>query len=127
MISKLNRLEQIRNETNALYAEKQGLEKEIIQHFIDNKENFDSIELDDYIASLKWVYEKHIDYEMMEELYPEIYVMGLLPTFSKRHLLKLVDKEQARLILRECSYSSSHYKVMLKRKRKYRKRAVDSE
>ena len=72
--------------------------------------------MEEHIATLKWVYEKEIDYKKMEELYPEIYVLGLLPQFSKKQLLKVINKEQANLILRECTYDTSHYKVKLKRK-----------
>lgn len=129
MQEKLNRLEEIRIKTNELYTEKYALEKEIIQHFLDNKENFNEIELEEHIATLKWVYEKEIDYKKMEELYPEIYVLGLLPQFSKKQLLKVVDKEQARIILKECTYDTSHYKTMLKnkKKRRYRKKVEKEE
>lgn len=126
MLHKLIRLEEIRLKTNELYTEKQAIEKEIIQHFLDNKENFNEIELSEHIATLKWVYEKEIDYKKMEELYPEIYVLGLLPQFSKKQLLKVIDKEQANLILRECTYDTSHYKVKLKKKkRRYKKKDGD--
>lgn len=126
MQEKLIRLEEIRLKTNELYTEKYGLEKEIIQYFLDNKENFNEIELEEHIATLKWVYEKEIDYKKMEELYPEIYVLGLLPQFSKRQLLKVINKEQANLILRECTYDTSHYKVKLKKKkRRYKKKDGD--
>lgn len=126
MLHKLIRLEEIRLKTNELYTEKYALEKEIIQYFLDNKENFNEIELEEHIATLKWVYEKEIDYEKMEELYPEIYVLGLLPQFSKRQLLKVINKEQANLILRECTYDTSHYKVKLKKKkRRYKKKDGD--
>lgn len=126
MQEKLIRLEEIRLKTNELYTEKYALEKEIIQYFLDNKENFNEIELEEHIATLKWVYEKEIDYEKMEELYPEIYVLGLLPQFSKKQLLKVINKEQANLILRECTYDTSHYKVKLrKKKRRYKKKDGD--
>lgn len=126
MLHKLIRLEEIRLKTNELYTEKYALEKEIIQYFLDNKENFNEIELEEHIATLKWVYEKEIDYEKMEELYPEIYVLGLLPQFSKKQLLKVINKEQANLILRECTYDTSHYKVKLKKKkRRYKKKDGD--
>lgn len=126
MLHKLIRLEEIRLKTNELYTEKHTLEKEIIQYFLDNKENFNEIELSEHIATLKWVYEKEIDYKKMEELYPEIYVLGLLPQFSKKQLLKVIDKEQANLILRECTYDTSHYKVKLKKKkRRYKKKDGD--
>lgn len=128
MKNKLKRLESIRNEINILYAEKQVLDKDVIQYFIDNKDKFSELELDDYIVSLKWIYEKEIDYEKLEEMYPEIYILGLLPTFSKKQLLKVVDKEQARLILKECTYDTSHYKMVMKRKRKkYRKKVIVDE
>ncbi len=126
MLHKLIRLEEIRLKTNELYTEKYALEKEIIQYFLDNKENFNEIDLEEHIATLKWVYEKEIDYEKMEELYPEIYVLGLLPQFSKKQLLKVINKEQANLILRECTYDTSHYKVKLrKKKRRYKKKDGD--
>ena len=126
MLHKLIRLEEIRLKTNELYTEKYALEKEIIQYFLDNKKKFNEIELEEHIATLKWVYEKEIDYEKMEELYPEIYVLGLLPQFSKKQLLKVIDKEQANLILRECTYDTSHYKVKLKKKkRRYKKKDGD--
>lgn len=118
---KLNRFEEIRLEINALYKEKNTLEKEIIQFFLENKENFNEIELEEHIITLKWLYEKEIDYEKLEKLYPEIYVLGLVPTFSKKHLLQFIDKEQARLVLRECTYNQDHYKVVSKRKRKKHK------
>lgn len=126
MLHKLIRLEEIRLKTNELYTEKYALEKEIIQYFLDNKENFNEIELEEHIATLKWVYEKEIDYEKMEELYPEIYVLGLLPQFSKKQLLKVINKDQANLILRECTYDTSHYKVKLKKKKwRYKKKDGD--
>lgn len=127
MNDKLKRLEEIRIETNNLYIEKQSLEKEIIQHFIDNKELFNEIELDNHIATLKWVYEKEIDYEKLEELYPEIYILGLRPKFSRKQLLKVIDDvNMIKLILRECTYNTSHYKLQLKNKRK-KKRVIKDE
>lgn len=125
---KLDRLEEIRIEVNNLYAERNAMEKEIIQHFLDNKENFKEIELERHIITLKWLYEKEIDYEKLAELYPDIYVLGLLPTFSKKHLLKVIDKKQAELVLRECTYDTSHYKILMRKKRKkYKKKESEAQ
>lgn len=114
----LNKYIENKKKITDIYIDQHKLEKEIIQYFIDNKELFTEIELDEHIISLQWVFDKYIDYELLEKKYPEIYLLGLTPTFSKTHLMKVISKEDSNLILRECTLNSSEYKLKLKRKKK---------
>lgn len=118
MEKKLEKYEQNRLKINEIYREQNKLEKDIIKHFLDNKEKFSEIELDKHMMTLKWIYDKHIDYEKLEKLYPDIYVLGLETTFSKTRLLKVMDRKEAEIVLRECTYNSSHYKIKMSRRRR---------
>lgn len=111
---KIQQFMDTREEVKKLYVKQKELEQEIIQHFIDNKNDFSSIKNGNYILSLKWVYDKIIDYEKLEAEYPEIYILGLRPEFSKLHLLKVIDKKQVELIIRECTLNTSRYKLDVK-------------
>lgn len=112
--SKLERLEHLRNQVKDIYVEINELEKEVKEIWLNDKSLV--LESDNYAYNMLWVHSKEIDYNKLEKLYPEIYILGLRPTFSKEHLFHSIDKNLANKVLRECLIDTSEYKLERKRK-----------
>lgn len=117
--SKLNKIEELRNEVKNAYVEINKLEKEIIEEWLENKDL--KLESDKNYYQMLWIYNKEIDYKKLEQEYPEIYILGLRPTFSKEHLFHSVDKDMANKILRKYTYDLSEYKLKKEGRNKYGK------
>lgn len=114
--SKLDRIEEIRNDIKNSYVELNKLEKEVIELWLENKDLV--LESKKHIYQMLWIYEKEIDYEELEKNYPEIYILGLRPSFSKEHLFHSVSVSVGNEILRNHTYDLSRYKLKRKGKNK---------
>jgi hypothetical protein len=113
--SELKRLAEIRQEITALYKEKYTLEQSLIDKMVASKEK--TAELDDgtYRYTLVWVYDKKIDYERFQRLYPDVYQLGLQTTFSMNTALRAIDSGLLEAIIKDCTTVNPHYKIKGKR------------
>ena len=112
---KIIRLGEIRKEISKLYAEKSALESEVVDIVLELGEQKSSIQVEDYIANLLWVYEKKIDYEKLKEKYPDVYELGLITEFSAKQALKGIDRNLFNKILNDCIIARGKYEVKVKK------------
>ena len=127
MKKKLERLSEIRTSINELYKEKSRLEDEIITHVIDNKLDKENIMLDDKMRmALVWVVDKRIDYDKLQKDYPDVYELGIVPTFSATQALNGIDRDLFNKILRDCTTVRPHYKAKYKSTKKTRKGGINN-
>ena len=107
--NKLKEIQEHRANIRKEYSAINKLEGDIIQLMIEN--DLKDIEVDNRIYELMWVYDKKIDYELLEREYPEIYRLGLYTSFSKKLLYNSIDKSKADAIIRECTTLAPHYEL----------------
>ncbi len=119
MEQELKRLEEVRGEINKLYREKSELETKVIQHMITQGDKSVQTLDDKSILTLKWVYEKKIDYEKLEREYPDVYELGLLTTFSANKCILAMDRIIFNEILKECTIPNNHYELKKESVKKY--------
>ena len=110
MDKNLKRLGEIKKEVANLYKEKYKIEQSIIDDMVENKEKTLKLNDDDFMT-LKWVYDKKIDYNRMETIYPEVYEQGLMTTFSKTVALMSMDRKLFKMILDDCITIDPHYEL----------------
>lgn len=125
MKDKIDRYNHLSHEITKLYLERNELESDIVDEFLTDKEKYSNLETDWYFINFAFKSKRIIDYEKMERDYPEIYMLGLRPTFSKDTLLNSLDKNITENIIKECTYLENKYKIT--RKKKYKKKGVDED
>ena len=116
MKQKLDRLQEIKANIRLEYAEMSVLKKDIVKEMVetDNKiVNIDS----DLQATLVWVVEKNIDYDKLMKLYPDIYKLGLKPTFSTKQALNSVSPKLLNKIIKDCTKTTAQYNLKVGRKK----------
>ncbi len=116
---KLERINEIRQEINKLYAELNPLKQEVIKHMVENDMQKEVVKLSEtHIATLKWTIEKKIDYEKLQRCYPDVYKMGLKPVFSSTQALNSVSSKLLNKILKDCYNTNMGYKLDIKKRGK---------
>ncbi len=115
MINKLHRLQEIKANVRSEYAEMDVLKKEIVKEMVESKTKI--VDIDKHLqATLVWVVEKDIDYEKLMRLYPDIYILGLKPTFSTKQALNSVSPNLLNKIIKDCTKQSAQYNLKVGRK-----------
>lgn len=115
MKQKLDRLQEIKANIRLEYAEMDILKKDIVKEMVEtsNKE----INLGNgNQAVLVWAVENKIDYEKLMKLYPNIYKLGLKPTFSTKQALNSVSPKLFNKIIKDCTKTTAQYNLKVGRK-----------
>ena len=115
MNRKLNRLLEIKANVRSEYAEMNTLKKEIIEEMVvsGNKVvDYDPITQ----AALVWVIEKEINYEKLMKWYPDVYRLGLKPTFSTTQALNSISKDLLNKIIKDCTEIDQKYNLKVGRR-----------
>jgi hypothetical protein len=121
----VRRLGEIRNEVGKLYVEKKAIEKRVLDHMRET--DIKETPIDERTKlTMAWAYDKRIDYERLETLYPDVYRLGLIATFSKNHAVMAMDGNTLNMILRDCTTADPHF-VPRYEKRKHKKRRIKNE
>ena len=116
MKQKLKRLQEIKANVRLEYAEINSLEKEIIKEMVETDNKI--IDLDKATqATLVWVVDKEIDYDKLVKLYPDIYKLGLKPTFSTNQALNSVSPNLLNKIIKDCTKTTAQYSLKVGRKK----------
>jgi len=116
MKQKLARLQEIKANIRSEYAEMDILKKEIVKEMVESDNKI--IDLDKNTqATLVWVVDKDIDYDKLMELYPDIYKLGLRPTFSTKQALNSVSSKLLTKIIKDCAKQSSKYNLKVGKKK----------
>lgn len=108
MEKEIARLNEIREEIKKLYSEKKVLETKIVETLIVNKEKVITFNQNE-IITLSWVFDKKIDYEKLKTKYPDVYTLGIVPSFSAKQALLSLDSKTFNKILKDCTTSNPHY------------------
>ena len=95
----LKRILEIRNNIKGEYAELEQLKKKIVKEMVENGSKVVDIQDTDLQATLKWVVENEIDYDRLMTQYPDIYKLGIIPSFSKKQALNSVSPKLLKKIL----------------------------
>jgi len=115
MKQKLDRLREIKGNIRTEYAEMDILKKEIVKEMVESDNKI--IELDKNTqATLVWVVDKDIDYDKLMELYPDIYKLGIKPTFSTKQALNSVSPKLLTKIIKDCTKTTKEYNLKVGRK-----------
>jgi predicted GTPase len=116
MKKNLNRLQEIKANIRLEYAEMDILKKDIVKEMVET-----DIKVLDFgkttQATLVWVVENKLDYDKLMKLYPDIYKLGLRPTFSTKQALNSVSPKLLNKIIKDCTKTSSKYKLKVGRKK----------
>jgi len=115
MKDKLARLQALKLNVKKEYVEINALKKDIVKEMVET----DSKEIaydQNTKATLEWVVEKAIDYEKLMKLYPDVYRLGLKPTFSTRQALHSISKELLNKVIKDCTKGSAQYNLKVGRK-----------
>ena len=111
MEQELKRLDELRVEIAKLYKEKNELESKVIESMISNGDKSIPTLDDTAILTLKWIYEKKIDYVKLESLHPHVYELGLMTTFSANKCLLAMDRKVFNEVLKTCTAPNNHYEL----------------
>ena len=115
MKQKLNRLQEIKANIRSEYAEMDILKKAIVKEMVETDNKI--VGLDKNIqATLVWVVEKKLDYDRLTKLYPDIYKLGLRPTFSTKQALNSVSPKLLNKIIKDCTKTNKGYTLKVGRK-----------
>ena len=112
---KLNRLQEIKANIRLEYAEMDILKKEIVKEMVETRNKFINFEVNTQ-AILVWVVEKDIDYIKLMKLYPDIYKLGIKPTFSTKQALNSVSPKLLNKIIKDCTKTTKEYNLKVGRK-----------
>jgi hypothetical protein len=116
MKQKLDRLQEIKANVRLEYAEMDILKKDIVKEMVETDTKI--IDLDKNTqATLVWIVEKDIDYDKLMKLYPDIYKLGLRPTFSTKQALNSVSPKLLNKIIKDCIKETKEYKLKVGRKK----------
>lgn len=111
---KLKRLQQLKKEVAAKYKEINKLQNEVIDEMLKVKKK--EVDLSKTLhATLAWCIEKKIDYDKLIKEYPDIYLFGLKPTFSRKQALNSVSEEVLSSVLKSCIVQEKNYSIKFKR------------
>ncbi|MDD5293405.1 MAG: hypothetical protein PHW40_03725 [Candidatus Izemoplasmatales bacterium] len=118
----MRRLGEIRNEVGKLYIEKKAIENRVLEYMRET--DIKETPIDERTKlTMAWAYDKRIDYERLEELYPDVYRMGLIATFSKTHALMAVDGNLLNMILRDCTTANPRFVPRYEKRKQKKKRS----
>ena len=116
MKQKLDRLQEIKANVRLEYIEMNTLKKEIVKEMVETDNKVVDIDKTTQ-ATLVWVVDKKIDYDKLIKLYPDIYKLGLRPTFSTKQALNSVSATLLTKIIKDCTKQSSQYNLKVGRKK----------
>ena len=114
MQQKLNRLQEIKANVRNEYAEMNVLKKDIVKEMVESQNKIIDIDKSTQ-ATLVWTVEKNIDYDKLMKLYPDIYKLGLKPTFSTKQALNSVSPTLLNKIIKDCTKETKEYKLKVGR------------
>ena len=112
----IKRIETIKANIRKEYAELNKLNDKVVKEMLEN----DTKEMDcddDTKATLVWAVDKKIDYTKLMNLYPDIYKLGIKPTFSTTQALKSVSPSLLNKIIKDCTKKSAQYNLKVGRKK----------
>ena len=115
MKQKLDRLQEIKANIRLEYAEMDLLKKAIVKEMVETDNKIIDLDKSNQ-ATLVWAVDKEIDYNKLMKLYPDIYKLGLRPTFSTKQALNSVSPKLLNKIIKDCTKQSSKYKLKVGRK-----------
>jgi len=116
MKQKLDRLQEIKANIRLEYAEMDLLKKAIVKEMVETDNKIIDLDKSNQ-ATLVWAVDKEIDYNKLMKLYPDIYKLGLRPTFSTKQALNSVSPKLLNKIIKDCTKQSSKYKLKVGRKK----------
>lgn len=113
---KANKILKIKKNVTKEYKEMSRLKKEIIEEMsnLDIKDLELSKGLHAIVVSN---YEKQIDYDKLFNTYPDIYVLGLRTTFSKKQALNSISSKVLSNVLKDCIKKENDYDIKFKRRK----------
>ena len=115
MKQKLDRLQEIKANIRLEYAEMDTLKKEIVKEMVETDNKIVGLNNNNQ-ATLVWIVEKNIDYIKLMELYPDIYKLGIKPTFSTKQALNSISPNLLNKIIKDCTKTTKEYKLKVGRK-----------
>jgi hypothetical protein len=116
MKQKLKRLQEIKANVRTEYAEMDILKREIVKEMVESNNKIVDIDKNSQ-ATLVWVVDKKIDYTRLIELYPDIYKLGLKPTFSTKQALNSVSPNLLTKIIKDCTKANAQYNLKVGKKK----------
>jgi hypothetical protein len=115
MKQKLEIIQSIKANIRLEYVVMNKLKKEIVKEMVET--NTKLIDLDKNTqATLVWAVDKEIDYDKLMKLYPDIYKLGLKPTFSVKQALNSVSPKLLNKIIKDCIKETKEYKLKVGKK-----------
>ncbi len=115
MKQKLEIIQSIKANIRLEYVVMNKLKKEIVKEMVET--NTKLIDLDKNTqATLVWVVDKEIDYDKLMKLYPDIYKLGLKPTFSTKQALNSVSPKLLNKIIKDCTKTTKEYNLKVGKK-----------
>ena len=115
MKEKLDRLQEIKANIRLEYAEIDTLKKAIVKEMVETNHKVVDIDKNTQ-ATLVWVVENKLDYDKLMKLYPDIYKLGLKPTFSTKQALNSVSPKLLNKIIKDCTKTTAQYNLKVGRK-----------
>ena len=115
MKQKLDRVQEIKSNIRLEYAEMSVLKKDIVKEMVETDNKIVDIDKGSQ-ATLVWVVEKNIDYDKLMKLYPDIYKLGIKPTFSTKQALNSVSPNLLNKIIKDCTKTTAQYNLKVGRK-----------
>ena len=111
---KLKKIQSLKKEVTNKYIEINKIQKEVIEEMLDSKTK--SVEISKGLqAVLVSFIEKKIDYDKLTKDYPDIYVLGLKTTFSKKQALNCISSKVLESVLKDCIITEKSYDIKYKR------------
>ena len=115
MKQKLEIIQSIKANIRLEYVVMNKLKKEIVKEMVET--NTKLIDLDKNTqATLVWAVDKEIDYDKLMKLYPDIYKLGLKPTFSTKQALNSVSPKLLNKIIKDCTKTTKEYNLKVGKK-----------
>ena len=115
MKQKLDRLQEIKANIRFEYAEMDILKKDIVKEMVETRNKFINFEVNNQ-ATLVWFIEKNIDYIKLMKLYPDIYKLGIKPTFNMKQALNSISPNLLNKIIKDCTKTTKEYKLKVGKK-----------